>query len=129
MLNVPHDRGQSAPADTQRSSAERLQWATALLTAGLEERLSVDEVVKASGFSERTLYRLIQTQQGTSPAALRRRTRLEAAHAELTAPGPGTTVTSVAVRFGFHHLGRFSRDYSRAFGELPSRTLSRARCP
>ena len=36
-----------------------------------------------------------------------------------------TTVKEVATRWGFSHLGRFSRDYQRRFGEAPSETLSR----
>jgi hypothetical protein len=34
-----------------------------------------------------------------------------------------TTVTAVAMRYGFLHLGRFSLDYKRAFHEAPSATL------
>jgi len=36
-----------------------------------------------------------------------------------------TTVTYVAMDHGFFQLGRFSADYRRAFGELPSVTLLR----
>ncbi len=40
---------------------------------------------------------------------------------------PGTTVTMVALDCGLAHLGRFSQEYSRKFGEAPSETLRRAR--
>jgi AraC family transcriptional regulator, ethanolamine operon transcriptional activator len=36
-------------------------------------------------------------------------------------------VMSVAHRWGFKHLGRFSATYRRTYGELPSDTLRRAR--
>jgi AraC family ethanolamine operon transcriptional activator len=39
----------------------------------------------------------------------------------------GVSVTDAAMRFGFFHLGRFSAQYRRLFGELPSETLRRAR--
>jgi transcriptional regulator GlxA family with amidase domain len=37
-----------------------------------------------------------------------------------------TTVTEVAMCFGFVELGRFSVEYRRVFGESPSQTLCRA---
>jgi transcriptional regulator GlxA family with amidase domain len=38
-------------------------------------------------------------------------------------------VTTVALRHGFTHLGRFSAYYQSAFGELPRTTLRRRRLP
>ena len=35
-------------------------------------------------------------------------------------------VQDVAARWGFWHMGQFSRDYKQQFGELPSVTLRRA---
>jgi AraC family ethanolamine operon transcriptional activator len=39
----------------------------------------------------------------------------------------GVSVTDAATRFGFFHLGRFSGQYRRLFGELPFETLRRGR--
>jgi len=52
---------------------------------------------------------------------------MTAAREELTRPGPTTTVTDVALKWGFNHLGRFSGFYTRQFGEAPSETLRVAR--
>jgi transcriptional regulator GlxA family with amidase domain len=36
---------------------------------------------------------------------------------------PGTSVTEVATRWGFSHLGRFSQIYKEKYGQSPSKTL------
>jgi transcriptional regulator GlxA family with amidase domain len=51
--------------------------------------------------------------------------RLERAHAELESPDAPASVTGVALKWGFVHLGRFAQDYRRRFGRLPSETLRR----
>ena len=54
-----------------------------------------------------------------------RRRRLEAARRDLASAEPGSvTVTDVALRFGFAHLGRFAGSYFETFGELPSQALA-----
>jgi AraC-like DNA-binding protein len=58
--------------------------------------------------------------------SLLRTARLKQARLQLDAPRPGATVTEVALDCGFTHLGRFSSEYRRRFGELPSQTLRRA---
>ncbi|MGC2655752.1 MAG: helix-turn-helix domain-containing protein, partial [Mycobacterium sp.] len=60
------------------------------------------------------------------PVTHLRNVRLDSARRMLTQPSDGTSVTNVALAAGFSHLGRFSREYSRRFGELPSESLRRA---
>ncbi len=50
--------------------------------------------------------------------------RLEGARRQLlTRHASGATVTEIAMRWGFFHLGRFSQYYRHLYGELPSRTV------
>jgi AraC-like DNA-binding protein len=52
--------------------------------------------------------------------------RLRRVNEELRGLRSGSeTVTAVAFRWGFSHLGHFTTDYKRRFGESPSETLAR----
>ena len=53
--------------------------------------------------------------------------RLQLVRDELLRSGEETQVTTVALRHGFSHLGRFSAFYQSTFGEVPSATLRRSR--
>lgn len=65
---------------------------------------------------------------GTTPVAYLRAIRLNGVRRELlNAAQAGGGVYDIAVRWGFWHFSQFSMDYKRQFGELPSRTLQRAR--
>ena len=98
-----------------------------LLMDRLHEPWSVDRLASALGLSTRTLHRVVRREFGVSPMLLLRKARLAQARSELDAPGPGATVTTVALDCGFTHLGRFAQEYARQFGEPPSETLRRAR--
>ena len=88
--------------------------------------LSVAQICQRLGVSERTLGNWFKAQHGLSPYQYLQRRRLNLAHRALLAADPETgTVTEIAMRFGFHELGRFAGVYRRFFGELPSRTLER----
>jgi transcriptional regulator GlxA family with amidase domain len=91
----------------------------------LDEPLSIPRLARGSGLSTRTLHRVIRREYGVPPMALLRRARLARVRLDLQAPRPGTTVTTAAMRWGFSHLGRFSANYARQFGEAPSDTLRR----
>lgn len=87
---------------------------------------SVIDLCEVLGVSERTLRYAFQEYVGLSPVAYLRVCRLNKVRAVLAASDPAhTTVTQVAMRHGFLHLGRFSGDYRRMFGETPSATLGR----
>ena len=58
--------------------------------------------------------------------SLLRQWRLDAARMELlTAEPDSTTVSEIALRFGFSNLSKFSAAYKATFGEPPSKTLQR----
>jgi AraC-like DNA-binding protein len=115
------DHGASCPA-----TAPALR-ALALMVQSEDESLSVARLAHQSGLSTRTLHRVVRRHFGLSPMALFRRIRRLKVRAELQAPRSETTVTAVALRWGFTHLGRFAGEYAREFGERPSATLRRAR--
>jgi len=93
----------------------------------VEEPPTIAELCGMVGARERTLQLSCVEAFGRSPGALLLELRLNAVQRVLKAPGPETTVTGTAVRFGFVHLSRFAAMYARKFQELPSITLSRSR--
>ena len=94
------------------------------LAASLEGPVSLADVARTAGVSTRTLSRAFSARHGVGPMVFLRRRRLEAARRDLSAAVPGeVSVTTVAMRYGFAHLGRFAVDFRRCFGESPSETL------
>jgi transcriptional regulator GlxA family with amidase domain len=92
------------------------------------EPLTVAMIASHTGVSVRSLYAGFQRYRGRSPMEHLRRLRMEHVRAALLSPSkPDTTVTEVALRWGFGHLGQFAADYRARFGELPSQTLKRSR--
>jgi AraC family ethanolamine operon transcriptional activator len=86
------------------------------------EGVRIAEASRAAGVSERTLRNAFHREHGISPKQFDLRERLRAARRALCGDAPGS-VTEIATEFGFFELGRFSRIYRRAFGELPSQTI------
>jgi AraC family ethanolamine operon transcriptional activator len=77
-----------------------------------------------AGVSERTLRAAFREALGLSPKQYTIVQRLRAVHDALQAADPRTTtVTDVAMAYGFFELGRFAGRYRLAFGESPSATL------
>ena len=84
---------------------------------------SVKELCRESGASERTLRRGFNERFGLSPKAYLQAQRLIGVRRQLRNAGSHVTITDIANRWGFWHMGQFASDYRRQFGELPSQTL------
>jgi AraC family transcriptional regulator, ethanolamine operon transcriptional activator len=94
--------------------------------ARVGEHVSVTDLCRAAGVSERTLEYAFRDVMGLSPLAYLIRLRLHRVREGLLAGTHGTTtVTAEAVNWGFWHFGEFSHAYKDCFGELPSDTLRR----
>ncbi len=87
-----------------------------------DEPLTVTCLAYAAGVSVRTLQEGFRRHVGMTPMEYLKEVRLRRARDELLNGSSQMTVTDVAYRWGFNHLGRFARLYRKRFGELPSDT-------
>lgn len=120
----------STPVDIHVSSnaaAYRLtSRARAYIEGVTDHPLTVLDLCAALGASRRTLQSAYRQVYGLSPLAYLRLVRLNRAHRDLLHPlAPGESVTEVALRWGFWHMGQFARDFRSLFGVTPSATLQR----
>ncbi len=93
----------------------------------LSEPVTMGSIAAQVGVSVRSIQQGFKEELGVTPMAHLRERRLERVREELTdaAAGDGITVTEVAERWGFNHLGSFSVLYRKRWGESPSQTLHR----
>lgn len=110
-----------APRPTRRYVRRAIEYAD----QNLGEALTVAGLAEVAGVGVRSLQDGFREAVGSSPTAWIRARRLERAHADLLGaePGDGTTVTDVALRWGFSHFGRFSVRYRERYGVSPQETL------
>lgn len=91
--------------------------------------ITVSDVAAHLDISLRTLQSGFRQWRGMTPSAVLRQIRLQIVRDELLQSGTQGTITAIALRYGFSHLGRFSAQYRSAFGEPPSATQRRRRSP
>jgi len=91
-----------------------------------DEPPRIVDLCRELGVSRRWLQWSFNEVLGISPWTYLHLMRLNGARRMLLRATPGRKVGDAVEAFGFWHLSRFSRDYRRQFGELPSHTLQRA---
>lgn len=93
----------------------------------LAEPITLAELAAHTRMSARSIQAGFRADLDTTPVAFIRDRRLDQVRQTLMSamPGDGVTVTDVAQRWGFTHLGNFSAVYRHRFGETPSQTLRR----
>jgi AraC-like DNA-binding protein len=123
-----------AARDFEPARADHARQSQALVVKAAEDyalshaddRVYVTDLCRAAGVSERALEYAFKDVMGLTPVAYLTRLRLHRVRqALLLATHGSTTVSAVALDWGFWHFGEFSRAYKDCFGELPSDTLRR----
>lgn len=122
-----HNYWDELQAEASPATPYYVKHAMAYMTEHPGQDITMETLVEQSGVGARSLYAGFQRFQGTTPMAYLKDERLRRARAELLAADPAQdTVTEIATKWNFFHLGRFSGDYRKAFGEPPSATLKRS---
>lgn len=106
---------------------KQLQLIRRYLQDRIRDDITVEELACLCHVSVRSLYNLFAREVGTTPKLFIKQMKLQSLHADLKQGVNARNVTEIALDYGFSHLGRFSSDYRKMFGELPSETLRRVR--
>jgi AraC-like DNA-binding protein len=112
-----------------RADNRTVRYAEEYIEAHLNDSISMPDLARIAKVSVRALQIAFKKHRGVSPLTFLKERRLTRARELLLAGASGVRVTDVASRCGFNHLGQFSVDYRRRFGEKPIDTLRRTRVP
>lgn len=105
----------------------QVRRAEEFITANLDKPITIEAIAAATGASVRSIFKAFRQSRGYTPMTFAKTRRLERVRETLQRPSATTTVTGVALLYGFNNQGHFARDYRERFGELPSQTLRRSR--
>lgn len=85
-----------------------------------EEAISIDDACRLAEMGRRNLYYQFRKYTGLSPQKFFSRIRLSYLRHELQSCEQ--SITELALKYNFHHLGDFASAYRLVYGELPSET-------
>jgi len=88
----------------------------------LKEDITPAKVIEVCKLPCRSVYEGFQKYLGMTPLNYIKNRRLEKIHNELKAYSTKSSITEVAMKWGYRHLGRFSGEYYKRYGEKPSET-------
>jgi AraC-like DNA-binding protein len=111
----------SSPATAAPGAVRRVVEA---MRAHPGEPFTVVDLAAIAGVSVRCLQESFRRDVGMPPMAYLRQLRLARVHEHLRQGDPAFhTVTEIAYRYGFTHMGRFAAEYRARYGVPPSETL------
>jgi AraC-like DNA-binding protein len=112
------DRHDARPANLRR--------AVTFIDENADRDITPADIALAARVTIRALQLTFRRHLDTTPTAYLRRVRLDHAHRQLLAADPGlTTVSAIAMRWGFASHSSFTAHYHAAYGVPPSETLRR----
>jgi AraC-like DNA-binding protein len=125
LLGLPHSHSERLLRQRASAAPANVKRAEEFLRAHAEEAVTIEMVTRAAGCSVRALQLAFRRFRNITPMEALRRIRLEQAQEEIARSDGSRSVIEVAAKFGFTNPGRFSEQYKRTFGELPSDALRR----
>ncbi|GEL19891.1 AraC family transcriptional regulator [Pseudonocardia asaccharolytica] len=127
LLLQPSNHLAQLTGETEQPGRRVVRAALDYIEEHLGERITMSDIAKNVHMSVRAVQQGFREELGTTPTVYLRDRRLERARADLTdaEPSDGVTVTDIAERWGFSHLGSFAALYRKRWGESPSETLRR----
>ncbi|PLX72969.1 MAG: AraC family transcriptional regulator [Azoarcus sp.] len=126
LLCQPHNYSDRLADDGPSIAPHFVRKVERFVEENADEPLTIGDLAEEAGVSTRSLFAGFRKYRNTTPMQYLKDVRMRRVHEDLLRASPQlTTVTTIAGRWGFSHLGHFTVDYKRCFGESPSVTLHR----
>ncbi|MFF7341926.1 AraC family transcriptional regulator [Streptomyces sp. NPDC008163] len=110
--------------DSDDAHTQTLRRARSFIEENAQRPISLSDIAAAAFVTPRAVQYAFRRHTGMSPLAYLRQVRLTHAHRDLQHADPHTSsVTVIATRWGFTHVGRFAAAYRRLYGVTPAATL------
>jgi AraC-like DNA-binding protein len=123
LLSHPHNYSDALRRLEKAIAPRDVRRAIDYMEAHLNEAISIADLVRETGVAGRTLFVHFKAFKGVSPMRYLRNARLRQVRQALLRAEPGASIADIAMGAGFAHMGHFSVEYRRRFGETPSQTL------
>lgn len=125
LEGIPHRFSDELRSPVAAVSPYYVKRAIEFMWANASRPMSASEIAAECGVSVRALNSGFRGFKAMSMMAFLREIRLSAVRQELRDPASTASIAEIAGKWGFTHFGRFSSEYEKRFGELPSRTRRR----
>lgn len=127
LLSIqPHNYFDEFHQTDRKLAPRHVKKVEEFIEAHADQPLTPAGLAEYAGVSVRTLYAGFHDFRHLSPMEYLRSVRLQKTRSALQSPCDNRSVTDIALSWGFTHMGRFSQDYRKAFGERPSETKRRS---
>ncbi|NUP34486.1 MAG: helix-turn-helix transcriptional regulator [Streptomycetaceae bacterium] len=124
LASMPNNMGGETAADSVDADNRTVRTAIAFIEEHAHLDIALSDIAASIPVTPRAVQYAFARHADTTPLGYLRQVRLGRAHDDLRGADPAaTTVTDVALRWGFAHQGRFAAAYRRRYGVAPSRTL------
>lgn len=125
LFMQPHDATERLAQVVSDTQPRVVRHVRAYLEEHAADPITMEDLAEVAGMPVRTIHHYFRKTLGVTPMELLRDIRLARARACLLDPEEDSDVTTIAFKWGFEHLGRFSQYYRNRFGELPKDTIKR----
>lgn len=123
LMAQPNNYSDILKARSNSIAPRHVRKAIAYIEANLENDIALEALVATADVSARALYAGFHKFVGMPPQVLIRNLRLDRVRDDLLNAAGGVTVSEIAMKWHFTHLGRFSCEYKKRFNESPRDTL------
>lgn len=125
ILAQPNNYSEALQRAQETKIPHYLLRAKAIIAERSAEGLHLEDIEAAAGVSRVKLFEGFKRYFDTTPMAYLKRYRLEAVRRVILCTPCSRQISKIALDWGFTHLGRFSSEYKKLFGESPSATAQR----